>query len=357
MSRGDIRVGFVGSGFARRVQLPGLALVPGTKAVAIASAHRANAEAAAREFGLPHVFSDGVELAQSPEVDLVVVSSTPDSHARYAIAALEAGKHVLCEKPMAIDAFEAAQMVTASAQHPDSIAWLDHELCYEPNRRRARELIRSNALGELRHVELSLKPYVRGDGRPQALAGPWNWWADAARGGGILGAVGSHLIDLFRYWTGSDVTYVAGLVDTFVKERGDESGQARPVTADDFASAVLRAASGAVATITLSTVAHHGPGHLGQVTGSAGTLLLRGETQLEFGKSGGPLEDVSVPDELWDKTQPNNMWARSFVRLMRDLAQVIRGGTPQGEPATFSDGWQVQRVLDAIRGGRGVRLD
>jgi len=136
-----VRIGFVGSGFARRVQLPGLAQVPEARATAIASGRRSNAEAVAREFALPHVFDDGVELATSPEVDLVIVSSTPDSHARYAIAALEAGKHVLCEKPMALDAYEASQMLAASGRHPDRFAWIDHELRYEPNRRRARELI------------------------------------------------------------------------------------------------------------------------------------------------------------------------------------------------------------------------
>lgn len=353
----DVRIGFIGSGFARRVQLPGLALVPGATPVAIASAHRANADAVARDFRLPLVFADGIELARSPDVDLVVVSSTPDSHARYAIAALEAGKHVLCEKPMAIDAFEAAQMVAASEQHPDSIAWIDHELRYEPNRRRVRELIRSNALGELRHIELSLKPYLRGDGRPQTSDAPWNWWFDAARGGGILGAVGSHLIDLCRFWSGSEIRHVAGLGETFVSQRTDEAGQPRPVTADDFASCVLQTSTGVIATITLSTVAHHGPGHMGQVTGSEGTLVLSGETKLEFGKSGGPLEDISAKDDLWEKTRTNNMWARSFVRLMRDMVHVIGGGTPQGEPATFRDGWQVQRVLDAVRGARGARLD
>ena len=356
-SANHLRVGFIGSGFARRVQLPALAFVPGVKATAIASGHRANAEAAAREFGLAHVFTDGTDLARSPDVDLVVVSSTPDSHARYAIAALEAGKHVLCEKPMALDGFEAAQMVTASEQHPDRLAWIDHELRYEPNRRRARELIRANAIGEVRHIELSLKPYLRGDGRPQASDAPWNWWFDAARGGGILGAVGSHLIDLCRFWTGSEITYVAGLAETFVTQRRDETGTMRPVTADDFASCVLQTGSGAVATVTLSTVAHHGPGHLGQVTGSEGTLVLSGETKLELGKAGGPLEDISAPDDLWEKTKPNNMWARAFVRLMREMVQVIGGAMPQGEPATFRDGWQVQRVLDAIRGGRGVQLD
>ena len=352
-----VRVGFVGSGFARRVQLPALAFVPGTRATAVASGRRANGELVAREFGVPHVFDDGEELARSPDVDLVVVSSTPDSHARYAIAALEAGKHVLCEKPMALDVYEAAQMLAAAGRRSDRFAWVDHELRYEPNRRRARELIRSGAIGEVRHIELSLKPYLRGDGRPQAADAPWTWWFDGARGGGILGAVGSHLIDLCRFWTGSEVTYVAGLVETFVTEREDESGAKRPVTADDFTSSVLRMASGAVATITLSTVAHHGPGHLAQVTGSQGTLVLTGETKLELGRAGGPLEDVSAPDDLWEQTKPNNMWARSFVRVLRDLVGVIGGAAVEGEPATFRDGWQVQRVLDAIRGGRGVRLD
>src|SRR5213596_3439840 len=230
---GEVRVGFIGSGFARRVQLPGLRFVPGARATAVASSHRSNAEAAAREFGL-RAYDDGETLARALDVDLVIVSSTPDTHARYAIAALEAGKHVLCEKPMAIDAFEAAQMVTASEQHPDRLAWIDHELRYEPNRRRAHELIRSNAIGELRHVDLSLKPYLRGDGRPQTAEAPWSWWFDASRGGGILGAVGSHLIDLFRFWSGSEITYVAGLAETFVKERKDETGALRPVTPDDI---------------------------------------------------------------------------------------------------------------------------
>jgi len=352
-----VRVGLIGSGFARRVQLPAMAFVPGVKPMAIASRHRANAEAVAREFGLAQVFADGMDLAASPDVDLVIVSSTPETHARFAIAALQAGKHVLCEKPMALDAFEAAQMVTASERHPDQLAWIDHELRFEPNRRRARELIRSDAIGELRHIELTLKPYLRGDGRPQASDAPWTWWSDGARGGGILGAVGSHLIDLCRFWSGSEITYVAGLVETFVKERKDETGTLRPVTADDFVSCVLQTSSGAVATITLSTVAHHGPGHFGQVTGSDGSLLISGETKLELGKPGGPLENISAPDDLSDKMKPNNMWARSFVRLLREMVHVIEGGTPQGEPATFRDGWQVQRVLDAVRGGRGVRLD
>jgi predicted dehydrogenase len=350
-----VRIGFIGSGFARRVQLPALAFVPGATATAIASGRRANADAVAREFDIPHVYDDGVELARSPHVDLVVVSSTPDTHARFAIAALEAGKHVLCEKPMAIDAYEASQMVAVSEQHPDSIAWVDHEVRYEPNRRRARELSRSHAIGELRHIELSLKPYLRGDGRPQTSTAPWNWWFDAARGGGILGAVGSHLIDLCRFWAGSEITYGAGLVETFVTERIDEAGVTRPVTADDFASCVVRTASGVVATITLSTAAIMAV-VISDRSRERGDIAAHGRDKARARKPGGPLRTYPRP-MISEKVRPNNMWARSFVRLLRDMVRVIGGEAPQAEPALFRDGWQVQRVLDAVRGGRGVRLD
>lgn len=352
-----IRVGVIGTGFARRVQLPGLALVPGVRVTAVASGRRANAEAVAQEFGIPAVFDDGVGLARAGDVDLVLISSTPDTHERYALAALEAGKHVLCEKPVALTAAEVERMLAAAERRPGQTAWVDHELRYEPNRRRAHSLIRAGAIGEVRHIELLLKPYLRGDGRPQTAAAPWTWWFDASKGGGILGAVGSHLIDLCRFWTGSEVAQVAGGVATFQRTRTDETGAARSVTADELASFVMRMATGVIATVTLTTVAHHGPGHFAQITGSEGTLQLTGETQLEIGRPGGPLEDISVADELRGRMKANTMWARSFVRLMGDLVRVLQGEAPEGTPATLRDGLAVQRVLDAVRAGQGVRLD
>lgn len=352
-----LRVGIIGTGFARRVQLPGLRLVPGIEVTTISSGHRANADAVAKEFGIPHVYDDGADLAGSGRADLVIVSSTPDSHARYTIAALDAGLHVLCEKPMALDAAEAWRMVEAAERRPGQVAWVDHELRYEPNRRRVRDLIRSGAIGEVRHIEISLKPYLRGDGRPQTSNAPWTWWYDAGRGGGILGAVGSHLIDLCRYWTGREVVRVSGRAQTFQRERVDAGGTAHSVTADEFASAVLTLAGGIIVTLTLSTVAHHGPGHFSQITGRDGSIVLTGEGRLEIGKSGAPLEDATVPDDLAGKTAVNNMWARSFVRLARDLVATIGGARPEGEPAGLRDGWQIQRVIDAVHVGGDTPLD
>ena len=351
-----LRVGVIGTGFARRVQLPALRLVPGTEVTAVASGSEERARAVAAEFGVPHAFGSAEALARCPDVDLVIVSSTPDRHAQHAMAALDAGKHVLCEKPMALDAREAEAMLETAGRSP-GLARIDHELRYEPNRRKVRDLVGAGAIGSVWHIEFVLKPYLRGDGRPQAFDAPWSWWYDAGRGGGILGAVGSHLIDLCRFWTGQDIVQVSGRTATFVRERLDEGRIKRAVTADDYASFVLGMSGGVAVTVTLSTVASHGPGHFAQVTGSEGTLVLTGETRLEIGRAGTALEDVSVPDDLWERTSPNNMWARSFVRLMADLAGVLEGRPATGEPATFRDGLAVQRVMDSVRAGRGVRLD
>ena len=127
-----VRVGIIGTGFARRVQIPGLAFVPGVQVTAIASGRRANAEAVAREFAIPAVFDDGAALARAPDVDVVLVSSTPDSHARYAVAALEAGKHVLCEKPVALNVAEAEQMLAAAERQPRLTVDIVDEVAREP---------------------------------------------------------------------------------------------------------------------------------------------------------------------------------------------------------------------------------
>src|SRR5215472_8370080 len=130
-----VRIGIIGTGFARRVQLPGLKLVPGVTVTGVASGQRPNADAVAKDFGIPNVFDDGAELARSGVADLIIVSSTPDTHLRFGLAALESGRHLLCEKPFALSAPEGLRLWETAAARPKQIAWMDHELRYEPNRR------------------------------------------------------------------------------------------------------------------------------------------------------------------------------------------------------------------------------
>src|SRR5215203_4982167 len=101
-----VGIGIIGTGFARRVQIPAFLACENARVVAVASGHVENAEAAAREFEIPHFTDDWQAVIASDEVDLVCITTPPATHFEMTLAAIEAGKHVLCEKPMAMSARE-----------------------------------------------------------------------------------------------------------------------------------------------------------------------------------------------------------------------------------------------------------
>src|SRR6187549_3636214 len=111
MKRSPVGIGIIGTGFARTTQIPGFRDCMGAKVVAIASRNRDRAEAIAKEFGIEHVADNWQELVRQPHVDLVSIVTPPSTHMEIALAALEERKAVLCEKPMALNATEARQMV------------------------------------------------------------------------------------------------------------------------------------------------------------------------------------------------------------------------------------------------------
>src|SRR5579884_2652620 len=158
--------------------------------------------------------------------DLVSVVTPPSTHLEIATAALDAGKHVICEKPTALDANQAEKLVAASRAHPSQIAIIDHELRFLPSFRAARERI--GELGAIRYAEVRYASPSRGE-----RSRPWNWWSDASQGGGVWGAVGSHFIDALRY-LGCEIEAVQAMLATIITER---SG--RKVTSDDFAAVHL----------------------------------------------------------------------------------------------------------------------
>ena len=262
-----------------------------------------------------------------------------------ALASFAAGRHVLCEKPMAMWAVEAEDML-AHGDRAKRVHLIDHELRFNPNRRKARRLIEEGFIGVPRHALLTVVNPGRHD-----PAKPWGWWYDEAQGGGLLGAVGSHQVDLLRYWLG-EIAAVTGTTSAFVPERPapDGSGRRR-VTADDFSNFSLRFRSGAIATVVLSAVATHTVGPRAEVWGDAGTLVLDEADRLWGGRLGEPLAELTEAETL--PTPPGmqyvSLWGLSFVRLVDHLVQATLDGAPVAPAATFRDGLAVQRVLDAVR--------
>ena len=348
MSDRTIGVGVLGTGFARTTQIPVLQSIPGFEVVGLYSRNMTRAYDLAQEFGLRRAFDDVERMLKVEEIELVLVSTPPHLHLPQSLAALRAGKHVLCEKPTALHAGEALDMWNA-AKASGRLALLDHELRFHPKRVRMKEMIDEGFTGTPWLVEHHITGPFRAD-----PSRPWSWWSDAAQGGGALGALGSHAVDAVRRLVG-EIAAVRGRLLTVIPERPDaESGEARAVTADDDATIWARLASGGEVTIRLAAAMRDEPSTLLAVHGAKGSLKL-GETGPLLARAAGAagwtevLCDDLPPGPPGSKV-PDTPWARAFLLYAAEIRDALRAGrTTVPGASTFEDGWRNQRVLDAVR--------
>ena len=221
MKKAPVGIGIIGTGFARTTQIPGFRDCMGTRIVAIASRSPERAEAVAKEFGIEYVAHDWQELIAHNDVDLVSIVTPPSTHMEITLAALEQRKAVLCEKPMAMNAREAEGM-TARAREVGVLSLIDHELRFVSSRQKLRAMLHDGVIGKVRHVEYLFRSDYRG-----VLDRQWDWWSDIDMGGGTLGAIGSHVIDSFRWMLDTEISKTLGLLSTHIKQRIDKaSGEA-----------------------------------------------------------------------------------------------------------------------------------
>ena len=335
------RIGIIGTGWGARVQVP-LFRQAGLQVVAIAGFHKSKTRELANKLDLrPH--DDWQALIAAPDVDLVTIVTPPSEHHEMTVAALEAGKHVICEKPTALNAAEAESMLHAATRRPEQLALIDHELRFLPSWREARQ--RFGEIGAVRYAEVRYSSPARG-----ARTREWNWWSDAGRGGGVWGAVGSHFVDALRYF-GLEFEAALALMRTTIDRRPFGEGT-REVTSDDWASVQLRARGGAVVTMTFSAVAT-GPDEDSVMTiyGEDGALRFSGEAVL-ISKS----NEAFAPLSGGEKAQiPGNSPGGAFGTGTLHLGHALRAALDDGDrdalapAATFEDGLAQQRVLDAAR--------
>lgn len=334
-----MRIGIIGTGWGTRVQVPAFRAA-GLDVVGIAGRDAAKTRAEATNLGV-QAFADWQALVAS-DVELVCIVTPPVLHREMTLSALAAGKHVLCEKPTAMDATEAQAMLDAAHAHPTQITLIDHEMRFLPLCTTARSIVQSGALGELRHV---VSTVING-GRADASK-PWTWWYDAAQGGGILGAIGSHQVDTLRFLWG-EIDAVSATLHTFIAERPFEDGT-RTVTADDFAALQLRFNTGGIASISLNVVSSVDEPNRLFMYGSEGALKVEG-SQLWVAGRGGAWEERTPADTLDIPASVQGDFPRGTVYLGHALAAYGQGDcTSIAQGATFVDGLRNQQVLDAAR--------
>jgi predicted dehydrogenase len=335
---------------------------------AICGRDQAAAEAAAGRLGWAAAETDWRALIARDDVQLVDICAPGDQHAPIAIAALAAGKHVLCEKPLANTLAEAEAMnAAADAAYPGGTrAMVGFNYRRVPALALARQLVEQGRIGPLRH----LRAVYLQDWLADADA-PLTWRLRAERAGsGALGDLGAHIVDLARYLTGDEITGVGALSATFVTERplaggpdpgpvGTGTGGTGTVTVDDAVVFTAQLASGALASFEATRYATGRKNSLRiELNGSAGSLAFDLErlNELEFfdvGPDGGVsgfrrvlVTEGSHPylSGWWPPGHPLG-WEHTFTHQARDLLTAIADGA-QPLPS-FGDGLAVQRVLDA----------
>ncbi|MGW2223975.1 Gfo/Idh/MocA family protein [Streptomyces formicae] len=325
--------------------------------------------AAADRLGWAAAETDWRALIARDDVDIVDICTPGDSHAEIAVAALEAGKHVLCEKPLANTVEEAEAMAEAAgrARARGQVAMVGFNYRRVPALALARRMVAEGRLGALRHVRLTYLQDWLVD--PQF---PLTWRLLKERAGsGALGDLGAHIVDLAQYLAGEQVAGVSALTETFVRERplleGASSGltaaggtRLGAVTVDDAAVFTGRFPSGALASFEATRFATGRKNALRlELNGAHGSLAFDLErlNELSFHDHTEPAASagfrrilVTEPDhpylEAWWPPGHGLGYEHTFVHQARDLLHAIATGA-EAEPS-FTDGLSVQRVLAAV---------
>ncbi|MFC7374448.1 Gfo/Idh/MocA family protein [Brachybacterium sp. GCM10030267] len=316
----------------------------------------------ARRLGWEEHATDWREVIARDDIDIVDICTPGFLHAEIAIAALEAGKHVLCEKPLANDTAEAEAMVEAAeaATARGQIAALGFTYRRVPALALAKQFVQDGKLGQIRQAKAAyLQDWLVDE------TAPMNWrLRKETAGSGALGDIGSHAIDQVQHLTGQKVTAVRGRLATVVPQRPGPDGP-EDVTVDDAAWATLELDGGAVASVEVSRMANGAKNQLTvELYGSKGALKfsLENPNELWFLDATRPIAEqgfarvlVTEPEhpylEAWWPQGHVLGWENAFSNQARDLLVAIRdrgGEDATGYSPDFADGLALQRVLDAV---------
>lgn len=340
-----LRVAVIGTGFGTRVQLPGFMSHGDINVVALCGAREQKTKDLAAQFGIRAVYTDYEQMLVDVQPDLVSITTPPRLHNAMAVAALQAGAHVICEKPLAMNVEEAQEMLDVAHEY-GRIHATDLEFRYLPARYYQRVLVDQGYVGEPLLLEAHwLDPKWRDPSRQ------WTWWHDEAQGGGVLSAYGPHVIDGFRWLTGREVVAVTAVLHTTpqLATRPLPDGGVRPVTSDDGAFLVLDMEGGLRGVINLSVGAGGGVDRFA-IHGTDGALVVQDRLTLWGQRGDEALQLLDIPNgnepPVWIPDE--NMLLGPFVQLAGLTVDCIRGRSVI-KPPTFEDGLAVQRVLDAAR--------
>ena len=351
-----LKIGVVGtSWWADAMYLPALASHSDATLAALCGRDEAKARHVAAQYGIPQVYTDAGRMFREGGLDAVIIATGNETHHAFALAALRAGLHVLCEKPLALTYAQSREMADA-ARAAGRITMVPFTYSYMPLNRAIKQKLDEDYIGRPLHLNLR---YYAGYG----FNTDYVWRFDARKAGsGAIGDIGSHFMYLARWWFG-EIESVCTLAGALLGRAPlDPEGQPYPQT-EDSAIMLLKFASGAHGTIHASTIAWagtpFGQTHHAELHGAGGTLQGFCDWDTVQQLSGaqinqGAVRPLEIPESIWggvrrdtvhntyrDVFRTQDHMARAFV------SAIARGADPASLTPNFEDGCAIQRVVDA----------
>jgi predicted dehydrogenase len=371
----DVRIGLIGAGFMGRAhgiafrEVGGVFDLPvNVVRELIADIDDKSARLAARRLGFRRSTGDWKALVNDPEIDVVDITAPTAQHREMAIAALAAGKHVYCEKPLALTVREARDLAGRAAK-AGVVTMVGFNYLKNPIQILAREIIDSGEIGTISGFRgIHAEDYMND---PEA---PFSWRCSGPPGSGVVADLGSHITSLARFLVGP-IEAVCGTLETRVKERPVVPGarQRKRVQADDVARFLVRFAKGFGGTIEASWVATGRKMQLAyEITGTKGSLAFTQERMNELklytvgqkpGREGYKtiLTDANHPPYGAFCPAPGHQLGFNDMKVIevRDLLLAVAG---KGKAwPDFREAWEVQRVIEAVTRsnarGRWVKVE
>jgi predicted dehydrogenase len=362
MSR-PLRAAVVGTGFIGRVHVR-CARLAGAEVVGVAASTPERSAEAAQSMQVPRGYASGLEAARDKDVDVIHICTPNSYHMEVAQAALESGKHVICEKPLATSLQDAITL-TELAKRKGLVGTVPFINRFHPMVREARARVQSDETGKLYLIQGSyLQDWLM-------QAGDTNWRVDAAAGGAsrAFADIGSHLCDLLEWITGERFTSLIATLGTPIAERSaaasrvafqasGEVKETKPVSTEDVACLILRTDRGTLASLTVSQVSAGRKNRLWfEIDGAKQSAIfdLESPEQLWIGKREGTTLFVRDPSQGSPEQKRLTVlpaghaqgWGDCFEAFVRDSYAAMRGENHQGLP-TFADGARSMSIVEAV---------
>ncbi len=349
-----VRVGIVGtSWWADAMYMPALAAHPDAEVVAVCGRQSASTEKFAAQWGIMHAFTDATLMMASVPMDAIIVATSNDSHYALTVEALSRGIHVLCEKPLALDADQAAEMALL-ANATQRITMVPFTYRYMPMMQWVKRLVSDGYVGRVLHINMR---YYANFGFDDS----YSWRFDrATAGAGIIGDLGPHWIHVSRWLLDDDEVSVSAVASTFT-DRAPRPDGSEYERLEDSAVMTVRYRSGAYGVLQTSAVCWEGTPfgqtHHLEIHGDAGTLyamcdwdMVQEVRGLRRGESGGA-QNLPIPDDLLKGLRTDTVH-NTYRDVFRNTDSMTRawisaiGDGRRIEPS-FAEGLAVQRVVDA----------